>query len=213
MQMLHAAIYDLPRPTIFFHFISKTTRYSEKKLPNVKYVLWFSLQILSETFLILRRIERDMIRMYIGLHVKYSLFLWDFNETWVFSTDFRKKNLQIPNFMKIRPVGTELFHSDGRMDGRTDVTKLIVAFRNFANAPKNPSICSELKMWITTKGDWWTLLYAPWHEAILYLRQENIYTRAAALRSSSNLVFRRPTTFPSSGLWIRNPGDKDEVSL
>ena len=32
MQMLHAAIYDLPRPTIFFHFISKTTRYSEKKV-------------------------------------------------------------------------------------------------------------------------------------------------------------------------------------
>jgi hypothetical protein len=26
---------------------------------------------------------------------------------------------------------------DGRMDGRTEVTKLIVAFSNFANAPKN----------------------------------------------------------------------------
>ena len=25
----------------------------------------------------------------------------------------------------------------GRMDGRTDITKLIVAFRNFAKAPKN----------------------------------------------------------------------------
>jgi hypothetical protein len=32
--------------------------------------------------------------------------------------------------MKIRPVGTELFH----VDGRTDM-KLIVASRNFANAP------------------------------------------------------------------------------
>jgi hypothetical protein len=32
--------------------------------------------------------------------------------------------------MKIRQVGTELFH----VDGRTDMTKLIVAFRNFANA-------------------------------------------------------------------------------
>ena len=30
--------------------------------------------------------------------------------------------------MKIRQVGTELFHADGR----TDMTKLIVAFRNFA---------------------------------------------------------------------------------
>ena len=34
--------------------------------------------------------------------------------------------------MKIRPVGTELFHADGRTD-----MKQIVAFRNFANAPEN----------------------------------------------------------------------------
>jgi hypothetical protein len=33
--------------------------------------------------------------------------------------------------MKIRPVGAELFHADGR----TDMTKLVAAFRNFANAP------------------------------------------------------------------------------
>jgi hypothetical protein len=34
--------------------------------------------------------------------------------------------------MKIRPVGAELFH----VDGRTDMTNLIVAIRNFVNAPK-----------------------------------------------------------------------------
>jgi hypothetical protein len=39
--------------------------------------------------------------------------------------------------MKIRPVGAEFFHADGRTDERTDMTKLIVAFRNFANAPNN----------------------------------------------------------------------------
>jgi hypothetical protein len=38
--------------------------------------------------------------------------------------------------MKFRPVGAELFDADGRID----MTKLIVAFRNFANAPKNWSI-------------------------------------------------------------------------
>ena len=34
--------------------------------------------------------------------------------------------------MKIRSVGAELFFADGR----TDITKEIVAFRNFADAPK-----------------------------------------------------------------------------
>jgi hypothetical protein len=42
--------------------------------------------------------------------------------------------------MKIRPTGAELFRADGRADGRTDgqtdMANLIVAFRNFANAPK-----------------------------------------------------------------------------
>ena len=43
--------------------------------------------------------------------------------------------------MKILLVGAELFHADKQVDGQTDrqtdMTKLIVAFRNFANAPKN----------------------------------------------------------------------------
>jgi len=37
--------------------------------------------------------------------------------------------------MKIRPVGAELFHADGQ----TDMTKPVVAFRNFANTPKKPT--------------------------------------------------------------------------
>jgi len=41
-------------------------------------------------------------------------------------------NTEISNFIKILPVGAELFQADGR----TDKTKLIVAFRNSANAPK-----------------------------------------------------------------------------
>ena len=38
--------------------------------------------------------------------------------------------------MKISPVRAELFHADGL----TDMTKLIVVFRNSANAPKSDDI-------------------------------------------------------------------------
>ena len=37
------------------------------------------------------------------------------------------------NFMKIRPVGAELFHADGQ----TDMTKLTVSVPSFAKAPEN----------------------------------------------------------------------------
>jgi hypothetical protein len=48
--------------------------------------------------------------------------------------------------MKIRPVGAELFHADGQ----TDMTKLIVAFRNFANAPNNSGPQSPTLLYINT---------------------------------------------------------------
>jgi len=43
--------------------------------------------------------------MYMGLHVRYTLFLSDFNETCIYLTDF----LNI-----LRSVGTEIFHVDGQ---------------------------------------------------------------------------------------------------
>jgi hypothetical protein len=85
----------------------------------------------SETFLILRRIEGDMIKMNIGLHIKNTLFLSGFNQTGIFWT-YCFKNTQVRP-----PVAAELF----QVDMKTDITKLIVDFRNVANAPKN---CSQL---------------------------------------------------------------------
>jgi hypothetical protein len=129
----------------------------EKQLPTVKCVLWCFLQFLSQKFLVLRRNERDMIinerdmiinerdmiinerdmiinerDMIINEYwCSCKMCLSDFNETWIFSTDFRK----ILKCLISRkcPVGTELFHTDRR----TDMTKLLVAFRSFANACKN----------------------------------------------------------------------------
>jgi len=61
--------------------------------------------------------------MFMDFQVKYPLFVSDFNETWSL-TDFRK--IKYKNIMNIRLVGP---------DCRSDI-KLIVAFRNFANARK-----------------------------------------------------------------------------
>ena len=44
---------------------------------------------------------------------------------------FSEKKAEISSSIKIRLVGVELFHADGW----TDMTKLIVSFRNFANIP------------------------------------------------------------------------------
>ena len=70
--------------------------------------------------------------MYIGRYVNYPLFLSDLNETWIFWMDLRKTS----NFMKIRQMVAEFFHADGRTDSQTDMTKVIVAFHNYANARK-----------------------------------------------------------------------------
>jgi len=74
----HAPLYN-----IFPHFLINGTNFErKKKLLNTKMcVFWFSLQILSETFLIPKRNERGMVNTYIGLHVRYILFLTDFDET------------------------------------------------------------------------------------------------------------------------------------
>jgi hypothetical protein len=68
--------------------------------------------------------------MRIGFHVKYPLFLLDYNETLTISTDFEKYwNIY---FMKILPVGSEVFHVDGQMDRQTVMTKLIIGFSQFS---------------------------------------------------------------------------------
>ena len=47
--------------------------------------------------------------------------------------------------MKIRPAGTELIHAGGRTDTQIDMTKLTVALRRFANAPKSKYVSLNVK--------------------------------------------------------------------
>ena len=57
-----------------------------------------------------------MIKMYIGLHVKYPLFLSDIKEACIFSTDFQKiLKYQISRISVKWEASCSM-----RMDGRTD---------------------------------------------------------------------------------------------
>jgi hypothetical protein len=91
----------------------------EKKLLNIKCVSSFSTN-LSEAFLILRVSERDIIKnVYYSLckvHVILVRFWWNLNFLNRFS-----KNIDIPNFMKILPVGAELCPC-GQTDRRDEAT-------------------------------------------------------------------------------------------
>ena len=62
MRMRHIVIRGLPQLIMFFHIISQTARFSEEKSYWTQNVFWFSLQLLSETFQIVRKNERDTMK-------------------------------------------------------------------------------------------------------------------------------------------------------
>jgi hypothetical protein len=135
-----------PLYSIFPHYLTNGTIF-EKKLLNTKCVFWFSLQLLSETFLILRRIQGDIIvNVYRSARKVPAILVWNFN----FSAHFRKKNPQIPNFVKNRPAGAELLHADRGAGGQADTTKLKSRLSKFceraykftASSQPAPSCCS-----------------------------------------------------------------------
>jgi len=83
--------------------------------------------------------------MYIGLHVKYALFLLVFGRSWTLSTGFliilkyqisRKSVLWEPNcYIKTDRRTDERMDRQtdrGKKDRRADMTKLTVVFQNFA---------------------------------------------------------------------------------
>jgi hypothetical protein len=96
--------------------------------------LKFFLQLLPETFFTLRKIQRYIIITVYNLHVNYRLFLSVCNETWIMSTDFRKKKLK-------HQISWKFFQWKIKCSMRTDrqanMTNITVTFRNFAKASAN----------------------------------------------------------------------------
>jgi hypothetical protein len=105
-----------------------------------------------ELFLILRRIQRDIIiNVYMSL-CKVSVILVRFRLNSDFLHRFLK-NHKTSNLMKIRPVGAEMFHADVRRDRQTYMTKLTVTIRSFTNVPKNKMCiieCNDRLLYIDT---------------------------------------------------------------
>jgi hypothetical protein len=75
--------------------------------------------------------------MCIRLHVRYSLFLSDFNGIYKFSTDFRQKKNSNIKFNQNPSSGSRVVPR-----GLTDTTKLISFFANFRTRLKNVYTCS-----------------------------------------------------------------------
>ena len=138
--------------TIVFHIISQTARFSGKNLLNIICALIFY-RILSGTFLILRRIQRYVRKSSCTSKLPVPVILVRLQSNMNF-LDRLSKNSQMSNFMRIHPVGAELFHKARCTDGRTDMTKLIVAFPNFTNAPlkrkRSWKVCAVYKQWLLT---------------------------------------------------------------
>jgi len=96
----------------------------EKKNIEYRMCILISLQLFSETFLILRKSKRDMIKNVYCFPCKAPLLLSDLNEIWIFSTSFWKI---LKYQISLNPVQWEPSCSI-RTDGQIHVTKLIVAF-------------------------------------------------------------------------------------
>jgi len=141
MRMRYIVMWPSQFSVLQYFSILSQKRYDFRKKKR-KCVFWFPLHLLSETFLIVRRIKLCMIKKYAGLHVKYPLFLSDFNKTLMFSAVFRKILKYQISWKFVRWEASCSMWTVGRRVGRTDRGKdihdnLIVAFGNFTIAPKH----------------------------------------------------------------------------
>jgi len=115
MRMRHNVICGLSGCTISVYVISQMARFSKKTLSNIKRLFEFSLRLLPEIFLIVRRTERgtitDVLRFPRRVTVILERFSWNLNFLDTFS-----KNTLTSHFIKIRPVGAELFRVNGQTE-------------------------------------------------------------------------------------------------
>jgi hypothetical protein len=115
-----------------------------EKLVKTQNMFSLSLRISREKFLILRRIQQDMLitvdRSWCKVPVILVRLQWSFN----FSLQVFEESSNIK--FNQNPSSWSRVVTCGQTDGLTDMTKLMTTFRNFVNAPKNYSKV-KLKIW------------------------------------------------------------------
>ena len=109
---------------------------------NIICVIRAFVQLLSETFFIVRRPERDMIET-ILVFMQSALYSCPILMKLKFSQQSIRKYSNI-KFDENPSHGSRVVPC-----GRTDMMKLIVAFRNFANAPKNIMFIEFSFIWLS----------------------------------------------------------------
>ena len=119
-----------------FSTLSHKLQGFRKRVIEHEMCVWIFSIVLSETFLILRRTERDIITNIGTCSSKVTVILCQILKRNLFLNRFAK-NTQILNLIKIGPVGSELLHADRQTDRLADMMKLIFVLRSFAKAPKN----------------------------------------------------------------------------
>ena len=124
----------------YFSTLSHKRRdFWKKKFLGHKTCVFIFPTILSKTFLIIRIIERDIINLcWSSSNVTVATYV--LNECWIFSKEFRRiHNFQCP-WKSVQWEPSSSMRTDGQIDiqtdRQTDMTKLIVAFRNVSNAPE-----------------------------------------------------------------------------
>ena len=130
--MRRIVIVGLSSSSLFFRIFSETVRFFwKKKQLNTKCVFWFSVRLwkISHCKKNWARYDKKLWRSSCKVHVVFVRFWLKFN----FSGRIFKRFRNI-EFRENPSSGNRiLFHADGR----TDMTNVVVAFRNFSNTPKN----------------------------------------------------------------------------
>ena len=130
---LYRIVCDLSSSPIFFHIFSyKRHDFREESYWTCYKMCYdFLYNFRRKHFSFCEEFSKILLQMYIGLYVQFPLFLSDFNQTRIFSTE----SCQISwKFIQWQPS-----HSM-QTDGQTDITKPIVPFHSFLNTSNNVAV-------------------------------------------------------------------------